>query len=129
VGLYKLCEHKGRARDRCPQPWWARFRRSTQDIHELPDWPKFHWEQDRVASILAGVRHQQGRLLGRMEALGFPLQQEATLQALTEETLKSSEIEGEQLDAEQVRSSIARRLGMDVGSVDASTAALKASSK
>ena len=129
MGLYKLCEHKGRARDRCPQPWWARFRRSTQDIHELPDWPKFHWEQDRVASILAGVRHQQGRLLGRMEALGFPLQQEATLQALTEETLKSSEIEGEQLDAEQVRSSIARRLGMDVGSVDASTAALKASSK
>ena len=69
MGLYRLCEHKGRPRDRCPQPWWARFRRSTQDIHELPDWPKFHWEQDRVASILAGVRHQQGQLLGRMEAL------------------------------------------------------------
>ena len=68
--------------------------------------------------MLAAVRHQQGRLVGRMEALGFPLQQEATLEALTEETVKSSEIEGQKLDAAQVRSSIARRLGMDVAGVD-----------
>jgi Fic family protein len=94
------------------------MRRSAHYIHELPDWPKFHWEQDRLASTLAAVRHQQGRLLGRMEALGFPLQQEATLQALTEETVETSEIEGEKLDVEQVRSSIARRLGMNVGGVD-----------
>src|SRR5437016_2170456 len=68
--------------------------------------------------MLAAVRHQQGRLVGRMEALGFPLQQEATLEALTEETVKSSEIEGEKLDVAQVRSSIARRLGMDAAGVD-----------
>ena len=74
-------------------------------------------DQNRLASPLAAVRHQQGRLIGRMEALGFPLQQEAALQALTEETVKTSEIEGEKLEAAQVRSSIARRLGMDVGGV------------
>ncbi|HEY6361929.1 MAG TPA: Fic family protein [Vicinamibacterales bacterium] len=94
------------------------MRRNAPYIHALPDWPKFHWDQTRLASTLAAVRHQQGRLIGRMEALGFPLQQEATLQALTEETVKSSEIEGERLDTAQVRSSIARRLGMDVGGVD-----------
>jgi Fic family protein len=64
---------------------------------------------------LAGVRHQQGRLIGRMEALGFRFRQEAVLHTLTSDVLKTSEIEGEKLDAEQVRSSIARRLGMDVG--------------
>ncbi len=94
------------------------MRRLPRYIHELPDWPKFRWDQDRLAGPLAAVRHQQGRLIGRMEALGFPLQQEATLEALTDETVKSSEIEGEKLDVEQVRSSIARRLGMDVGGVD-----------
>ena len=94
------------------------MRRSSRHIHELSDWPKFHWDQNRLAGTLAGVRHKQGRLVGRMEALGFPLQQEATLEALTEETVKSSEIEGEKLDVAQVRSSIARRLGMDVAGVD-----------
>jgi len=94
------------------------MRRTPRYIHELPDWPKFRWDQERLAGPLAAVRHQQGRLLGRMETLGFPLQQEATLEALTEETVKSSEIEGEKLDQEQVRSSIARRLGMDVAGVD-----------
>ncbi len=64
---------------------------------------------------LAGVRYEQGRLLGRMEGLGFNLRQEAVLETLTEDVLKTSEIEGERLDAEQVRSSIARRLGMDIG--------------
>src|SRR2546428_1273817 len=95
------------------------MRRSSRYIHELSDWPKFHWDQDRLAGMLAAVRHQQGRLVGRMEALGFLLQQEATLEALTEETVKSSEIEGEKLDVAQVRSSIARRLGMGVAGVDA----------
>jgi len=94
------------------------MRRTARYIHELPDWAKFRWDQDRLANTLAAVRHQQGRLIGRMEALGFPLQQEAVLQTLTEDVVTSSEIEGEKLDAEQVRSSIARHLGMDVGGVD-----------
>jgi len=65
--------------------------------------------------LLSEVRHRQGRLIGRMETLGFQLRDEAVLQTLTEEVIKSSEIEGEVLDREQVRSSIARRLGMDIG--------------
>jgi Fic family protein len=84
-------------------------------IHELPDWPKFRWDQKILAAPLAAVRHRQGRLIGRMEALGFALRNEAVLQTLTQDVLKSSEIEGEILDKEQVRSSIARRLGMDIG--------------
>lgn len=95
------------------------MRRIKRHIHELPDWPKFHWDQERLATILASVRHRQGRLIGHMEALGFPLQQEAVLQTLTEDVVKSSDIEGEKLDASQVRSSIARRLGMNVGGVQA----------
>src|ERR1700685_720756 len=86
-------------------------------IHERKDWPRFHWNRERLAQPLAAGRHQQGRLIGHMEALGFNLQQEAVLQTLTEDVLKSSEIEGEKLDAEQVRSSIARRLGMDIGAL------------
>jgi Fic family protein len=84
-------------------------------IHELPDWPHFRWDQERLAAPLAALRHRQGRLVGRMEMLGFSLRAEATLQSLTLDVLKSSEIEGEILDRDQVRSSIARRLGMDVG--------------
>src|ERR1700720_1561977 len=86
-------------------------------IHELSGWPQFNWSQDRLAEPLAAIRHSQGRLLGHMEALGFNLRQQATLQVLTEDVLKSSEIEGERLDAEQVRSSIARRLGVDIGAL------------
>lgn len=84
-------------------------------IHELADWPNLHWSAEQLAEPLAAVRHRQGRLIGHMEALGFPLREEAVLQALTEDVIKSSEIEGEVLDREQVRSSIARRLGMDIG--------------
>ena len=84
-------------------------------IHQLPDWPTFHWDQDALAAPLAAVRHRQGRLLGRMEGLGFALQREAEIKTLTLDVLKSSEIEGEQLDAEQVRSSVGRRLGLDAG--------------
>lgn len=84
-------------------------------IHEHKKWPDFYWDQDRITEKLASVRHHQGRLIGRMETLGFPLRSEAILQTLTEDVLKSSEIEGEILDKEQVRSSIARRLGMDAG--------------
>src|ERR1035437_6992726 len=95
------------------------MRRKGRYIHELPGWPTFHWNREKLAQSLASVRHRQGRLLGHMEALGFQLQQEAVLQTLTEDVVKSSEIEGETLDASQVRSSIARRLGMDVGGLEA----------
>lgn len=84
-------------------------------IHERKDWPRFHWDIEKLAEPLASVRHRQGRLIGHMEALAFNLRREAVLQTLTADVLKSSEIEGEKLDAEQVRSSIARRLGMDIG--------------
>ena len=86
-------------------------------IHELKDWPGFTWSRDQLGDRLAAVRHRQGRLIGHMEALGVNLRQEAVLQTLTSDVLRSSEIEGEKLDAEQVRSSIARRLGMDIGAL------------
>lgn len=86
-------------------------------IHELPRWPRFHCNQQHLTDLLASVRHRQGRLIGHMEALGFNLRQEAVLQTLTSDVLKSGEIEGERLDAKQVRSSIARRLGMDIGAL------------
>jgi len=89
----------------------------TGYIHELESWPRFKWSSQDLSEQLASVRHRQGRLLGRMEALGFELRAEAVLQTLTEDVLKSSEIEGEILDKEQVRSSIARRLGMDIGAL------------
>src|SRR5262245_8965199 len=83
-------------------------------IHEREEWPRFHWDGERLAVLLAAVRHRQGHLLGHMEALGFKLRQEAVLQTLTADVVKSSEIEGEKLDADQVRSSIARRMGLDI---------------
>ena len=86
-------------------------------IHELADWPIFDWDQEALVQQLAAVRLRQGRLIGRMQALGFRQQEEAVLTTLTEDVLKSSEIEGEILDKEQVRSSIARRLGMDAGAL------------
>lgn len=83
-------------------------------IYQLHDWPNFSWNHEAVLAPLGTVRHLQGKLLGRMSALGFVLQQEAELETLTLDVLKSTEIEGEFLNAEQVRSSIARRLGMDI---------------
>ena len=83
-------------------------------IHQLPHWPRFTWDREIITPLLTATRNRQGRLLGRMEAMGFNLKAEANLQTLTLDVLKSSEIEGEELDADQVRSSIARRLGMDI---------------
>lgn len=83
-------------------------------IHDLSDWPTFRWDQAALEDRLAGVRYRQGRLLGRMEAQGLGLRTEAALATLTQDVIKTSEIEGERLDPDQVRSSIARRLGMDV---------------
>lgn len=83
-------------------------------IHDRPRWPEFTWDGDALASPLAAVRHKQGRLLGKMEALGFDLRAEASLTVLTSDVVKSSAIEGEMLNPDEVRSSIARRLGLDV---------------
>ncbi|MCH8844872.1 MAG: Fic family protein [SAR324 cluster bacterium] len=84
-------------------------------VYELEDWPTFRWGRERLADQLVALRHRQGWLIGRMEGLGFGLRAEASLHTIIEDVLKSSEIEGEILDRAQVRSSIARRLGMDVG--------------
>jgi len=86
-------------------------------IHQLQDWPNFQWQSDELAGKLAGVRHHQGRLLGRSEGFGIGLRDQAVLSTLTEEVVKSSEIEGEKLNPEQVRSSLARRLGIDIGAL------------
>ncbi|MDF0522192.1 DUF4172 domain-containing protein [Bradyrhizobium yuanmingense] len=89
----------------------------TTYIHHRPEWPNFTWDADELAQPLATVWQKQGRLVGRMLSLGFPLQEAAVLKTLTEDVIKSSEIEGENLDHEQVRSSIARRLGIDAGAL------------
>lgn len=88
-------------------------------IHQKKDWPNFTWQNDEIINLLSEARNLQGRLIGKMEALGFELRNEALLDTLTLDVLKSSEIEGEYLNPEQVRSSIARKLGMEIaGSVD-----------
>jgi len=83
-------------------------------LYERDDWPDWSWDSERIAGLLADVRHKQGYLMGRMEALGFELRAQAELETLTTDVLKSSEIEGEHLNAEQVRSSVARRLGIEI---------------
>ncbi|UPK70003.1 Fic family protein [Chitinophaga filiformis] len=83
-------------------------------LYELKDWPNFHWVQETLSVKLGAVRHRQGKIMGHMEALGFPLQEEAMLAILTLDIVKTNEIEGELLNPEQVRSSVARKLGMDV---------------
>ena len=84
-------------------------------LWERPGWPALSWDEKALSTLLASVSRRQGLVLGRMEALGFHLRDEAHLQTLTEDVVKSSEIEGEDLDRDQVRSSIARRLGLDAG--------------
>ena len=83
-------------------------------IYHLKDWPKFTWDNDFLVFQLGKVRNMQGKLVGKMESLGFDLKNEAILETLTLDVLKSTEIEGEFLNPDQVRSSIARRLGMDI---------------
>lgn len=84
-------------------------------IHELKEWPNFTWDRTRLVDLLAEVRYLQGKLLGKMATLGFNFCEEATLKILTQDVLKTSEIEGEKLDADHVRSSIATHLGIDIG--------------
>ena len=84
-------------------------------IHQRPDWPDFSWDYDALAGRLAEVRYHQGLLLGRMKSLGFDLRAEAALTTVTSDVITSSAIEGESLDPQQVRSSVARHLGLDTG--------------
>ncbi|MBX9790002.1 MAG: Fic family protein [Pirellulales bacterium] len=82
-------------------------------IHQIPGWPNLVWNSDALAASLAEVRHKQGKLLGKMEALGFDLRSEASLAVLTADVVTTSAIEGETLNPDEVRSSIARRLGIE----------------
>lgn len=84
-------------------------------IYEQPEWPHLWWDSSRVSDCLVAVRYRQGRLVGRMRAFGFDLQQEAVLETLTQDVHKTSDIEGERLDLDQIHSSVANRLGMKVG--------------
>ncbi|MDR3331121.1 MAG: DUF4172 domain-containing protein [Synergistaceae bacterium] len=77
-------------------------------IHQLPDWPNFQWDIKKLANLLAQTRHKQGRLWGRMNFLKFDVQAEACLETLTQDIVKSSEIEGDHLDFREVRSSFKR---------------------
>lgn len=83
-------------------------------VHEIKDWPEFKWNLEALVMPLADARNAQGRLVGKMESLGFTLRNEANLESLTSEVLKSSEIEGELLPLDQVRSSLARKLGLEI---------------
>ena len=88
-------------------------------IHQQDNWHNFTWKIDEFVNSLSEARNLQGRLLGKMESLGFELRNEASLETLTLDVLKSTEIEGEILNPEQVRSSIARKLGIEIaGSVE-----------
>ena len=90
-------------------------------IHQHRGWPDFKWDAPSLSYLLAEVRNAQGRLLGRMDGLGLPLRAQATLTTLTADVTKSSAIEGEFLNQEQVRSSIARKLGLDVAGMVSSS--------
>jgi Fic family protein len=90
-------------------------------IHQETDWPNFKWDAHSLSPLLAEVRNAQGRLLGRMDGLGLSLRAQATLTTLTADVTKSSAIEGEFLNQEQVRSSIARKLGLDVAGMVSSS--------
>ena len=83
-------------------------------IYEQSNWPIFEWNSETLLPLLSMVRNRQGKLIGKMGMLGFELRSEANLEILTQEIVKSTEIEGEDLDKQQVRSSIARKLGLNI---------------
>jgi len=83
-------------------------------IYQHSQWPNFTWDYAVIVPQLTEVRHMQGRILGKMEALGFQLKEEAILRNLTVDVVKTAQIEGVKFDMDEVRSSIARKLGMQV---------------
>lgn len=86
-------------------------------IWQQPDWPQWRYNAKHLAGLLARVSLAQGKLLGRLSDVGMPLRDQASLVALTSDVLKTSEIEGEKFNVASVRSSIARRLGVDIGAL------------
>lgn len=84
-------------------------------IYEKSNWPNFTWDSEALSPKLSALRYREGELLGRMKSLGFELRTEASLNTLTNDVVKSSAIEGENLNPDEVRSSIARRLGIETG--------------
>lgn len=87
-------------------------------IYQKSDWPNFIWESETLINLLAEVRSMQGKILGKMQSLGFELQNQAVLETITLDVIKSTEIEGEILNPEQVRSSVAKRLGINTPGVN-----------
>ena len=94
--------------------------RNPRYIWQLPDWPHFSYDAAALAAALAQVHRAQGQLMGRMAELGMTQREQATLQVLTQEVINTSEIEGERLNLDAVRSSLARRLGLDIGALSPS---------
>jgi len=84
----------------------------TKYIYQNADWPDFYWDKNKISSLLAGIQHNKGLFLGKMQAIGMDLQENANMETITEDVVKSAEIEGEILNTQEVRSSIARRLGI-----------------
>lgn len=82
-------------------------------LYQNPLWPNFKWDKNGISDLLIPIRHEQGRLIGRMESIGIKEQQESILQTMTQDVVKTSEIEGEILDPSSARSSIARHLGIE----------------
>jgi Fic family protein len=93
------------------------YRRAVRYIWQAPEWPALRYDLPALAGILSEVSHAQGLLLGRMADVGLALRDRASLSTLTDDVLKTSAIEGEQLDEDSVRSSVARRLGVDIGAL------------
>ena len=93
------------------------YRRAPRYIWQAPEWPALHYDLSALAAPLADVSRAQGVLLGRLTDVGMALQERASLVALTDDVVKTSAIEGEQLDVLSVRSSVARRLGVDIGAL------------
>lgn len=89
-------------------------KRIAMYLHQRDNWWDFRYDSSAIMNRLAAVRAKQGMLLGKMNSLGFPLQDEAVLTSMALEVIKSSEIEGEILNLNQVRSSLAKRLGFDI---------------
>ena len=84
-------------------------------IYQQPDWPHFYWDEStELTSLLIDIANMQGKLMGKMDALGFNLKAEASLEIISQDVIKSSDIEGEVLNPQQVRSSVAIRLGVDI---------------
>lgn len=91
--------------------------RSGEYIWQSPDWPHWRYDLTALSGALAQVHRAQGEVLGKMGTVGFPLRDQAAVAVLTDEVVTTSAIEGEHLDRSQVRSSVARRLGVDIGAL------------